>query len=141
MPVHYSFQNIPDYFRAYEDREWFGYVMALTNEEMDDMYPDSWYRSVLSLSDFAPLLRHYWPQVIHQFMGWLDRHPDYVDEQQPEVIHGVESARRAFDAFYQDSHEALCSYLEYLASREHHEPMPISEILPKILKTIQEFRK
>ena len=129
MPVRYSFQNIPHYFLAYQDREWFGYVMALTNEEMDDLYPDSWFRSIIDRCPFSPLLRHYWPQVIHHFMGWIDHHPDYADAHQPEVIHGVESARRAFETFYQDAQDALRANLEYLASRYHHEPQRMGDIL------------
>lgn len=124
----YNIIGVPPCVEVHRRHLLWGYVCPLLLEEYD------WFYIIKAESPFGALLNRYWPECIDMFFGWLDNHPEYQDEDDLRVIHGVQSARRAFETFINPnspSGQALRCTLEFWADNHRGEPQPISEILDK----------
>lgn len=124
--IKYNITGVPPCMEVHRHHPLWGYVCPLLLEEYD------WFHELKAASPFGHLLQRYWPESIDMFFGWLDNHPEYADDEDTRCIHGVNSARRAFETFCSPdsgSGQALRITLECWAEKEHHEPQAISEIL------------
>ena len=124
--VRYNIIGVPPCVEVHRGHPLWFYVCPLLLEEYD------WFPKLKAESPFGHLLQRYWPECIDMFFGWLDNHPEYSDPEDVRAIHGVNSARRAFEAFCRPdspSGMALRVTLECWAEQTHSEPMSISDIL------------
>lgn len=124
--IHYDICGVPPCVEVHRHHPLWGYVCPLLLEEYD------WFSIIKAESPFGALLNRYWPKCIDLFFGWLDNHPEYQDEDDLRVIHGVQSARRAFETFINPnspSGQALRCTLEFWADNHRSEPLLIGEIL------------
>lgn len=118
--------GVPPCVEVHRRHPLWGYVCPLLLEEYD------WFYIIKAESPFGALLNRYWPECIDMFFGWLDNHPEYQDEDDLRVIHGVQSARRAFETFINPnspSGQALRCTLEFWADNHRGDPHHISELL------------
>jgi len=134
--IKYNITGVPPCVEVHRHHPLWGYVCPLLLEEYD------WFHNLKASSPYGHLLQRYWPECIDMFFGWLDNHPEYLEEYSinhepstinPHVIHGVNSARRAFETFCHPdsgSGQALRITLECWAEKEHHQPMLIGDIIP-----------
>lgn len=126
MNYHYDVIGAPACVEVHRHHPLWGYVCPLLLEEYE------WFSIIKAESPFGALLNRYWAECIDMFFGWLDNHPEYQDEDDLRVIHGVQSARRAFETFISPnspSGQALRCTLELWADNHRVEPQPISKIL------------
>lgn len=124
--MRYDIIDVPPCVEVRRNHPLWGYVCPLLLEEYD------WFQELKTSSPFGSLMQRYWPECIDIFFSWLDNHPEYSDQEDTRCIHGVNSARRAFETFCNPdspSGMALKITLEFQAARDHHEPIRLGELV------------
>ena len=104
------------------------YLVPLLHEECE------WFSDLKSRYPYGHLMQRFWLPCFQSFMGWLSRHSEYFSEDSPRFIHGVSSARCAFETFSDPecaSGQALWAQLEYLESLQKHETESIGTLIRK----------
>lgn len=102
------------------------YLCPLLLEEYE------WFSLLKSQSTFGHLMQRFWPECFDCFMGWLAHHPEYTAQGSALVIHGVESARRAFETFCDpesSSGKALWERLVFLESLQKTKTESIGQLI------------